>query len=150
MRHNEAYWTGARDSRFNDIYVWVATNEVLPEKSSLWERNFPIHNSNNCVRLWKSKRKLHDRNCKYRAHFICEALCPGGFTLTDQGCFYAENTRKKNWDDAEAACEGMGAHLAILDTKQVCVKLINVRLYEWYGNKCFITGQVLFILSSEK
>ena len=46
--------------------------------------------------------------------------------------FFVDNSNKKKWDDAEAACQLLGSsvHLATLDTQQACMRLIHVTLHE--------------------
>ena len=47
--------------------------------------------------------------------------CPMIFNQTQEGCFYMDLGDRKNWKQAEAACQGYGSnvHLATLDTQQV-------------------------------
>ena len=67
------YWVGANDTGTNDTFVWIATNEVLPIDSTLW--NQPItsdFHDLDCVVLINGIGKLIPYNCEFETNFICE------------------------------------------------------------------------------
>ena len=48
------------------------------------------------------------------------------FNRTAEGYFWVDNTGKKTWADAKAACQGFGSnvHLATLDTEEVGTSML--------------------------
>ena len=114
-----------------NTYVWVATGKVLPDNSPLWKPFNPEHIRHNFVILHYPDADLYDALGHYNTHFVCEALatampvpCPfDGFNMISGVCYCVDirNTNRKNWTDAEAACQKFGSHvhLATIDTQQV-------------------------------
>ena len=55
------------------------------------------------------------------APLTTEIPCPDGFNRTTEGCFYVENTDKRNRNGANSFCRGLGSniYLATIDTQEV-------------------------------
>ena len=67
-----------------------------------------------CGSFWTGSKgyKYNDVPCTLSLRYLCEAIdCPPGFKAAGTKC-YKQSTDKKNFADAKAACNAMGAILA--------------------------------------
>ena len=104
------YYVGAPDVKPGDQHVWkwVATDNILPDNSDLWGGDgAPQDDSRDYVTVWETDGKFYSHLSSTEHLYICEdtstapttstdVQCALGFTQILGGCFYVDNTNRKN------------------------------------------------------
>ena len=70
------FWTGAHYIVNRNNYVWIVSEQILPQNSSLWceglPQPFPPSDDNHCVYICCVFTELIDGSCYLKVNYICE------------------------------------------------------------------------------
>jgi hypothetical protein len=111
---NELYWLGYGDAATEGTFV-AKDGSALTYTN--WGSQPDGGSTTTCAVVTQSDGKWSDEACGGSKNYVCEGpvtnACPTGWTLSGTKCYQAQNSTA-TFANAEAACVGLGGHLATI------------------------------------